>query len=91
MSKVDDIHLKGFEVKGYRCKCGNEISDSEDVDNIVKFLVFVKKQKKMQVFKSGNSLAIRIPKAIAKVYGIKENDQLLFQPKKDEIVLKLVE
>ena len=89
MKKVDDIDIKGFQIRGWRCRCGNELSDPEDVDNIVKFFRFIKKGKKVHVFKSGNSLAIRIPKAVAKVYGIHEDDELMISPKKDEIVLKV--
>jgi len=89
MKKVDDLDLKGFEIRGWQCKCGNELSDPEDVDNIVKFLRFIKKGKKVRVFKSGNSLAIRIPKAIARIYNINEDDELLISPKKKEIILKV--
>ena len=89
MKKVDDLDLKGFEIRGWQCKCGNELSDPEDVDNIVKFLRFIKKGKKVHVFKSGNSLAIRIPKAIARIYNINEDDELLISPKKKEIILKV--
>ena len=91
MKKVDDLEVKGFAIRGWRCECGNELSDPEDVDNIVKFLRFIKKGKKVHVFRSGNSLAIRIPKPIAKIYDIKENDELLLSPKKKEIILKVPE
>lgn len=42
MLPVDDINLKGFLIRGWRCKCGNKHSDPEDVDNIVRYFRIVK-------------------------------------------------
>ena len=36
MKIVNDIELKGFLIRGWRCECGNEHSNPEDVDNIIK-------------------------------------------------------
>ena len=89
LKKVDNIELKGFKIRGFECSCGHELVEPEDIDNIVKFFRFIKKQKKLKVFKSGDSLAIRIPKAIADIYRIHENDEIIIDPKKDGIVLKV--
>lgn len=35
MRPVNDILLKGFLIRGWRCECGNKLSDPEDVNNIV--------------------------------------------------------
>lgn len=37
MIVVDDINLKGFMIRGWRCKCGNEHSHPDYVDNIIKY------------------------------------------------------
>jgi hypothetical protein len=38
MLPVDDISLKKFLVKGWRCECGQTYSNPEDVDKIVRYL-----------------------------------------------------
>ncbi len=56
MKEVDDIDLKGFMIRGWRCECGNGHSDPEDVDNIARYFKALKKGVEATVFKSGNSI-----------------------------------
>ena len=90
MEEVDDLDLKGFLIRGWRCSCGQAYSHPEDVDNLVKFFRFMKKQKGLKVFKSGNSLAVRIPKQIADVYHISKSSKLVLSPEKDQLVIKII-
>ena len=38
MLSVDNIKLKEFLIKGWRCDCGQIHSDPEDVDKIIRYL-----------------------------------------------------
>ena len=92
MTEVDDIIVRGFQIHGWRCQCGNSHSNAEDVDKIVKFFRFLKTTNgELSVFKSGNSLAVRIPKPIAEIYHITANSKIKFVPESKEIILRLLD
>ena len=90
MKEVDDQEIKGFMIRGWRCSCGQEYSNPVDVDNLVKLFNFMKKQRGLKVFRSGNSLALRIPKQLADVYHITSESRLVVSPKKDSIEIKVL-
>lgn len=90
MYEVNDIEIKGFMTRGWRCKCGNVHSHPGDIDALVKFFRYMKLNKEISVFKSGNSLAIRIPKQVAVAYKITNKTKLVLKPEKDRIVLEVV-
>ena len=90
MKEVDDLELKGFLIRGWVCSCGNEHSHPNDVDALVKFFKYIKKQRGLKIFKSGNSLAVRIPKQIADVYHISKGSKLVLSPEKDQLVIKII-
>jgi hypothetical protein len=89
MKSVSDIDLNGFNVRGWRCSCGNEHSRPEDVDKIVKFLRYIKTNREVKIFKSGNSLAIRIPKQIVDLYNLSQDSKLLINSKDKKIILEI--
>lgn len=88
MERVDDINLKGFKIKGYRCKCGNEHADINEIDRIVKLLKAFKKGLRATVFKSGNSISVRIPKAVVEVFELKPKKELMIEVQERGIILK---
>jgi hypothetical protein len=89
MKSVNDIDLKGFKVNGWKCSCGNVHTNPKDVDDIVKFFRYMKTSKEIKVFKSGNSLAIRIPKQIADLYHLTQKSKLILIPKDDKLILEI--
>ena len=89
MKEADDIDLKGFLIRGWRCECGNMHSNSEDVDAIVKFFRYIKKKKTVSVFKAGNSLAIRLPKPLVELYHLSPSSKLLLDTKESELIFKI--
>ncbi len=89
MKAIEDIELYGFKIKGWRCRCGNEHSNPEDVDKIVKLFKLVKKGAEVSVFKSGNSIAVRLPKAIVELFSLKTKSKLTISTKANEIILKI--
>ncbi len=87
MEEVGDIDLKGFMIRGWRCECGNEHSNPDDVDNIVKYFKALKKGVEATVFKSGNSISVRLPKVIADLYHLNANLKLSIETEPGEIRL----
>ena len=90
MREVSDINLKGFVIRGWRCECGNEHSNPEDVDNIVKYFKALKKGVEATVFKSGNSISVRLPKVIADLYHLNTSLKLPIETEPGGIRLKIV-
>jgi hypothetical protein len=90
MNEVNDIDLKGFMICGWRCECGNEHSNPEDVDNIVKYFKTLKNGVEATVFKSGNSISVRLPKVIADLYHLNTNLKLPIETEPGGIRLKIV-
>ncbi len=90
MNEVNDINLKGFVIRGFRCECGNEHSHPEDVDNIVKYFKALKKGVEATVFKSGNSISVRLPKVIADLYHLNTSLKLPIETEPGGIRLKIV-
>ncbi|MFU8767333.1 MAG: hypothetical protein ACNA7I_06680 [Candidatus Methanoperedens sp.] len=90
MKAVDDINLKGFVIHGWRCECGNEHSDPEDVDNIVRYFKALKNGVEATVYKSGNSISIRLPKVIADLYHLNANIKLSIETEPTGFKLKIV-
>ena len=89
MAEVEDLKLKGFKVRGWRCECGNEHSNPEDVDNIIKYFKAVKKGLVASVYKSGNSISVRLPKPVADIFHLKPATKLRVETEQDEIILKV--
>ena len=89
MKDVNDIDLNGFNIRGWRCSCGNEHSNPDDVDKIVKFFRYLKTNREIKIFKSGNSLAIRIPKQIVDLYDLSPKSKLLLNSKDKKIILEI--
>lgn len=88
MKLVDDIELSGFLVKGYRCtQCKEEVFAANEIAHILKFNKSMKRGMTAKVFKSGNSIAIRLPKELVAVYEIEPGKELKIKPEKHGIEL----
>ncbi|MCK4328167.1 MAG: AbrB/MazE/SpoVT family DNA-binding domain-containing protein [Candidatus Diapherotrites archaeon] len=88
MKLVDDIGLGGFMVKGYRCgKCGEEVFNANEVAHILKFNKAMKRGLSAKVFKSGNSIAVRLPMELVSVYHLEAGKELKIRPEKHGIEL----
>ncbi|MCK4327882.1 MAG: AbrB/MazE/SpoVT family DNA-binding domain-containing protein [Candidatus Diapherotrites archaeon] len=78
MAYVEDIKFRGYLLEGLRCKkCGEEEMDLEQVGGIVRLERMKKKETLMaKAYKSGNSMSLRIPMALAKAFGIEPGEEL---------------
>jgi hypothetical protein len=72
MRPANDIEIRGIQelagkkIHGWRCSCGNEHSNSEDVDLLVEYYKLKRRDLRVSLFKSGNSWAIRLPGALVR-------------------------
>ncbi len=93
MKKVNDIKIKdikevaGIKIRGWRCSCGNTHSHPDDVDVLVDYYKAVRSGMQASIFKSGNSTAIRLPKAIVRLLKLKYKTKLKVETKGNQIIL----
>ncbi len=90
MTPVEDINLKGFLIRGWRCVCGNEHSCPDDVDNIVRYFKAIKKGIEATVYKSGNSYSLRLPKVIVDLCRLNAGLKLPIETESGSIRIKIV-
>jgi len=94
MLAVNDIEIKGIrelagaKVRGWRCKCGNEHANSDDVDVIVEYYKILRSGVKVSLFKSGNSWAIRLPASLVRALHLKSKTGFSLQLVGETIILK---
>ncbi len=72
-------------------KCGEEVFDekvSQEIDKIAKQKGLWGLSKKVKVVKIGNSLAVRIPKAISDFVGLKEGKEAIIKPEGNKIMIE---
>lgn len=77
---------------GEKCnKCGEVFTDAKVMEKIEK----IAKQKgiwglgkKTKIARSGNSLAVRIPKRIAKYLGLKEGKEAYIHPEDHKLIIE---
>jgi len=71
MGLVKDINFRGYQVSGLRCtKCKFEEMDLEMAGEVIKLEKMKVEGLTARAFKSGNSISIRIPMALARVLHI---------------------
>ncbi|MBI3413136.1 MAG: AbrB/MazE/SpoVT family DNA-binding domain-containing protein [Candidatus Aenigmarchaeota archaeon] len=72
------IKYKGYEVRGWKCSCGNDYIHPEDSLKVSK----LEKSKGVEVKVGllGDSVIIRIPKELSEIYGIRKGSTLKLVP-----------
>lgn len=75
-------------------KCGESFTDSETTSKIEE----IAKEKKIwglgvksKIARTGNSLAIRIPKKIAKFLNLKEGGETYIYPEKEKLIVETIQ
>ncbi len=76
---------EGVKYAYSRCgKCGEEILDMKQLHEVAQQYREMKKYT-AKISKWGESLAMRIPKELAKKYGLKQNEEITLIPEKGSI------
>ena len=85
MTEKTDTTPEGFEYKYYKCsECGEEIVTMPQLHEVAgKYRTMKKYSAKLS--KWGESIALRIPKELAKSYGLKEDEEVSLIPEKKAI------
>ena len=97
MKPVDDMEieniaeLKGMKIRGWRCSCGNSHSHPDDVDVMVDYYRALRSGMQASVFRSGNSTAVRLPRAIVRLLKLDTKKKLKVETKGNQIILTLPE
>lgn len=93
MQPVDDLEIRGIQelagrkLRGWRCTCGNEHSNPEDVDVMVEYYKLKRTGVRVSLFKSGNSWAIRLPAPIVRALRLKPNAGFSLEVLEGKIIL----
>ena len=93
MKKANDIEIEnikelaGIKIRGWRCSCGNTHSHPDDVDVLVDYYKAMRSGMQASIFRSGNSTAVRLPKAIARLLNLKPKTKLKIETKGNQIIL----
>ncbi|MBI2672429.1 YgiT-type zinc finger protein [Candidatus Woesearchaeota archaeon] len=95
IKKQVDFSLYGISLGKFPAEicsaCGEEVFDektSERIDKIAKERGLWGLDRKVKIVKIGNSLAVRIPKAISNFLKLKEGKEALMKPGKDKIIIE---
>jgi hypothetical protein len=97
MKAVNDIELdnieqlKGMKIRGWRCKCGNSHSHPDDVDVLVDYYKAVRSGMQASIFKSGNSTAVRLPRAIVRLLKLESKKKLNIETNGNQIILTIAD
>lgn len=81
---------EGVRLRGMKCiKCGEVYIGG---DELLKFEILTGRRKSLarKVSRVGASKVVRIPSKILEQFNIKLGDYVVFEPKRDEISLKVV-
>ncbi|MBT7241193.1 MAG: AbrB/MazE/SpoVT family DNA-binding domain-containing protein [Candidatus Diapherotrites archaeon] len=85
MIKKKGITPEGFEYTYSKCvECGEEIVDLKQLHEVANKYRYMKKYS-VKISKWGDSLAMRIPKELAKEYNIKSDERITLIPEKKSI------
>ena len=85
MTNMEGITPEGFEYSYSKCeKCGEELVDLKQLHQVANKYREMKKYS-VKISKWGDSLAMRIPKKLAKEYNITNKIQITLIPEKKSI------
>lgn len=93
MQVVEDVEIKGIKelagkkIRGWRCSCGNEHSNPDDVDILVDYYKALRLGVKVSLFKSGNSWAIRLPVSLVRALRLRTTSRFNLEIVGNKIVL----
>ena len=90
--ELDNIEqLKGMMIRGWRCRCGNSHSHPDDVDILVDYYKALRSGMQASIFKSGNSTAVRLPRAIVRLLKLESKKKLNVETDGNQIILTITD
>ena len=81
--KKAKISLKGFQVDGFQCECGEEVINPWEVEKVRQAL-----QGKVKARKVAHSLVVTLPQALAGLTHIKQGDTLHWIVSNNQLILE---
>lgn len=84
-AKPTRLKIEGLDIRGWACSCGEQYLHPEDSPRLSALKKIQSSKLEATVTKTGNSIALRIPKAAADALALKVGEKLLLnfkRPKK---------
>lgn len=75
-AKPHEFNIEGFKVRGWKCKCGEEMYSAEDLEPVLLINKYRKSGIKAKISRSGNGYVLRIPKNLAEALQKKFGDKV---------------
>src|SRR3989338_10192779 len=85
------LHFLGFEMDGWRCKCGEEYHDPIQAQRLLLWNKLKNAALEVKLGRIRSNLIVRIPKRIEEALGLKKGEKIMLKvisEKKLEMVAK---
>ncbi len=76
MERKEDLEFNQHEVSGWKCKCGEEIYDSEEVQKVLMLNKLKKKDIKAKLGRVRSNLILRLPKDVEETFGFEKGEEV---------------
>jgi hypothetical protein len=71
-AKKAELRFQGYDIKGWKCSCGEEFFDPEEAQKILLLNKIFKKKFEVKIGKIRSNLIIRIPAELAEALELKK-------------------
>ena len=73
------LRFQGYDIKGWKCKCGDEFYDPDEAQKILLLNKILKKRYEVKVGQIKSNLIIRIPKELSDALGLVKGEKLFLK------------
>ena len=84
IAKESKLTFQGFEIDGWKCKCGEEYFDPIQAEKILLLNKIKNMQFKLKVGQIKSNLIIRIPKEAQKALGLEKGEEIILKVASDK-------
>lgn len=79
------IRFNGYNIDGWKCKCGESYTDTEQTEMILLLNKLKKSNIKAKLGKIRSNLILRIPRDVETVLGFKEGEEVILKIENNEL------
>lgn len=76
IAKEAKLRFQGYDVKGWKCSCGEIYYEPEDAQRILLMNKILKKQYEVKIGQIRSNLIIRIPTELSKAMGLHKGEKV---------------
>jgi hypothetical protein len=74
VAKEARLRFQGIEIKGWKCRCGEEYFDPEEAQRILLLNKVLRRHFEVRIGQIRSNLIIRIPTELADALGLRKGD-----------------